>query len=275
MLNDYLKEMTSIIFKYAGTVNEFIGDGILILFGAPITRPDDAERAIACAIEMQLAMVKVNTNNRQKGFPELEMGIGINTGKVIAGNVGSDMRMKYTVVGSSVNLAARVESYTVGGQILATDATLAKIPPNTVKLQGDFLVPFKGVSKPVRIHNIIGLNAPYDLSLPQETIVYQDLQHHLTLNFEVLDGKHSYGKIWVGHIISLSEKSAIFISSLELAVHDNLKINLHTPTDETEDAHLYAKVLQCVDNLALKYEIHFTFLPEKVRIYLIQQNISH
>ncbi|MDD4962421.1 MAG: adenylate/guanylate cyclase domain-containing protein [Gallionella sp.] len=275
MLNDYLKEMTNIIFKYAGTVNEFIGDGILILFGAPITRPDDAARAIACAIEMQLAMVNVNASNRQKGFPELEMGIGINTGKVIAGNVGSDMRMKYTVVGSSVNLAARVESYTVGGQILATDSTLANIPPHAVRLHGDFLVPFKGVSKPVRIHNIIGINAPYDVSLPQQTIVYQDLLHHLTFNFEVLDGKHSYGKIWAGHIICLAEKSAIFISSLELAVHDNLKINLHAPTDETEDAHLYAKVLQCVDNLALKYEIHFTFLPEEVRIWLTQQNRSH
>ncbi|MFY9260365.1 MAG: adenylate/guanylate cyclase domain-containing protein [Gallionella sp.] len=275
MLNDYLKEMTNIIFKYAGTVNEFVGDGILILFGAPITRTDDAARAIACAIEMQLAMVKVNANNREKGFPELEMGIGINTGKVIAGNVGSDMRMKYTVVGSSVNLAARVESYTVGGQILATDATLAHIPPHAVNLHGDFLVPFKGVSKPVKIYNIIGINAPYDLSLPQKTIVYQDLPHHLTLNFEVLDGKHSYGKIWVGHITSLAEKSAIFVSSLELSVHDNLKINISIPSVETEDAHLYAKVLKCEDMQAWKYQIYFTFVPEKIRIWLAELSVAH
>lgn len=274
MLNDYFKEMTNIIFKYAGTVNEFIGDGILILFGAPITRPDDAARAVACAIEMQLAMVKVNANNREKGFPELEMGIGINTGNVIAGNVGSDMRMKYSVVGSSVNLAARVESYTVGGQILATDATLAHIQPHAVNLHGDFLVPFKGVSKPVKIHNIIGINAPYNLLLPQKTIVYQDLPHHLTLNFEVLDGKHSYGKIWSGQIISLSEKSAIFVSPLELAVHDNLKMDIKIPSDQTEDAHLYGKVLQCVNSLSLQYEIHFTFLPEKARLWLTQQTTS-
>lgn len=103
--------MTDVINQYKGTINEFMGDGIFVVFGAPISRKDDSQRAFACAIAMQLAMEQMN-------FPILEMGIGINTGEAVAGNVGSQKRAQYTVVGSHVNLAARIESYTVGRQIL-------------------------------------------------------------------------------------------------------------------------------------------------------------
>ncbi len=267
MLNDYLKEMTHIIFKYAGTVNEFTGDGILILFGAPISRADDAERAIACAIEMQLAMEKVNVNNRRKGFPDLEMGIGINTGKVIAGNVGSDMRVKYAVVGSNVNLAARVESYTVGGQILATESTLKHAQPSTVHVNGEFLVPFKGVKKPVMIYNVTGIAGIYHLDLPQATAQYHLLPTPLNIHFEILDGKHSYGNIWQGCIVSLAEKSAVLIAQHPLSVHDNLKVIVDIAAAEMEDTHLYAKIVQCQDQACSHYEIYFTFVPEKIRLY--------
>lgn len=275
MLNDYLREMTQIIFKYAGTVNEFTGDGILILFGAPISRADDAERAVACAIEMQQAMAQVNANNRLKGFPDLEMGIGINTGKVIAGNVGSDMRVKYAVVGSNVNLAARVESYTVGGQILATESTLKHIGDGVVQVDGEFAVPFKGAKAPVMIYNITGIQGTYTLALPQATACYQDLIDAVPVSFEVLDGKHSNGKVWAGHLVSLAEKSAVLVSSQELVVHDNLKMSLTAVCDEEEDDNLYAKVLKCTSSACTRYEIHFTFVPEKIRNELNARRMRH
>ena len=89
MINIYLETMTEIIQKYQGTIDEFIGDGILVIFGAPILRPDDPQRAVACAVEMQLAMTSVNERNRQAGYPEVALGIGINTGEVVMGNIGS------------------------------------------------------------------------------------------------------------------------------------------------------------------------------------------
>jgi adenylate cyclase len=116
--------MTEIIQKYQGTIDEFIGDGILVIFGAPILRPDDPQRAVACAVEMQLAMTSVNERNRQAGYPEVALGIGINTGEVVMGNIGSQKRIKYAVVGRAVNLTARIESYTVGGQIFISESTL-------------------------------------------------------------------------------------------------------------------------------------------------------
>ena len=117
MINIYLETMTEIIQKYQGTIDEFIGDGILAIFGAPILRPDDPRRAVACAVEMQLAMTAVNERNRHSGYPEVALGIGLNTGEVVMGNIGSKKRIKYAVVGRAVNLTARIESYTVGGQI--------------------------------------------------------------------------------------------------------------------------------------------------------------
>src|SRR5205823_2635207 len=100
MLNRYLATMTEVIVRHHGTIDEFIGDAILAIFGAPFAARDDAERAAACAIEMQLAMDSVNLWNSRNGYPRLEMGIGIHTGPVVVGNIGSEKRSKYGVVGS-------------------------------------------------------------------------------------------------------------------------------------------------------------------------------
>ena len=104
MLNNYLGAMIQIIEEYRGTIDEFIGDAIFVLFGAPIRKEDDAQRAVACAVAMQLAMAEVNKHNLENGLPELEMGIGIHTGQVVVGNIGSAKRMKYGVIGGHVNL---------------------------------------------------------------------------------------------------------------------------------------------------------------------------
>ena len=117
MLNRYFERMIDIIARYRGTVDELQGDGMLTFFGAPLAAPDDAERAVACALEMQLALLQFNAEQRQLDLPELAMGIGINTGEVIVGNIGSLKRSKYGAVGSAINTAYRIESHTVGGQI--------------------------------------------------------------------------------------------------------------------------------------------------------------
>src|SRR5262249_42312880 len=122
-LNGYLQTMVDLILKYRGTINEIMGDGILVIFGAPTVAPDDAERAVACAVAMQVAMEGVNARSRERGLPEVEMGIGVHTGEVIVGNIGSARRMKYAAVGTNVNLTGRIESYTTGGQILISDST--------------------------------------------------------------------------------------------------------------------------------------------------------
>jgi adenylate cyclase len=156
LLNNYLGVMSGIVMAHNGTVDEFIGDAILAIFGAPVTRSDDALRAVRCALQMQNAVADINRRNREQGLPEISIGIGLNTGEVVAGNIGSERRSKYAVVGHTVNLTARIESYTSGGEILAAQSTLDAI--DGAALTGRcFSAQPKGMESEVTIHAITGL----------------------------------------------------------------------------------------------------------------------
>lgn len=153
ILNRYLGRMVDILMTHRGTVDEFQGDGILAFFGAPIAADDDQERAVACAIEMQTALVEINEEQRRRGLPELRMGISINTGDVIVGNIGSEKRSKYGAVGSTINEAYRIESYTVGGQILISPSVQERIA-GLVQIQSTQEVQFKGLQEPVTLYSV-------------------------------------------------------------------------------------------------------------------------
>lgn len=163
-LNTYYGKMVDIILKHKGTIDAFIGDAILVLFGAPCSAEDDALRAVACAVEMQLAMKAVNEENQKNGLPELSMGIGINTGPAIVGNIGSSKRMKYSAIGAPVNLASRIQNFTLGGQILISETTL-KVVKEAVHINGHLRVKMKGIKLPVTIYDIGGIKEPYNLLL--------------------------------------------------------------------------------------------------------------
>jgi class 3 adenylate cyclase len=159
-LNIYLGTMANVVMKYGGSVDNFIGDAIMAVFGAPITKPDDTARAIACAVEMQNSMDAVNTEIEGRGLSKLIMGIGVSTGEVIAGNIGSEARIKYSVIGSTVNLAARIEGITSGGQIFAAAATFEEIR-DIASIAGHLNVKLKGLNQPVPIYEITGIGGDY------------------------------------------------------------------------------------------------------------------
>lgn len=155
LLNLYLGTMSEVVLRHGGTVDEFIGDAILALFGAPMAAEDDAARALACAVDMQIAMGDVNARARALGLPEMEMGVGIHTGEVVVGNIGSDQRAKYGVVGAPINLASRIQGFTLGGQILASEATVRAAGAGVV-LGARFSVQPKGVRDLVSIVEVLG-----------------------------------------------------------------------------------------------------------------------
>ncbi len=119
--------MTEIILDYRGTIDEFLGDAVLAVFGAPRSDKDDTERAVQCAIAMQRAMAEINTQNIADGLPELQMAIALNTGTVVAGNIGSERRAKYGFVGHAMNVTSRIEDKAQPGSILISESTLAKL----------------------------------------------------------------------------------------------------------------------------------------------------
>ena len=159
ILNTYLEEMIEIIHKHEGYINEILGDGILVIFGAPKDIGNAALKAVECAREMQRGLKQVNRKLSIKGYPNLEMGIGINSGNLIVGNIGSRKRMKYGVVGENINIAARIESLTIPKQILISQALYEKIEQD-IQAIGGIRTKIKGFAKPIMI---------YDVSDPEES----------------------------------------------------------------------------------------------------------
>jgi len=263
ILNFYLEAMTDIIDRYKGTINDFMGDGILVMFGAPISREDDTERAIACAIAMQLAMPQVNAKNQQMNLPTLEMGIGINTGEVIAGNIGSQKRAEYTVIGSHVNLAARVESYTVGGQVLISENTFADACID-LRIDGELEVEPKGLKQPINLYEVGGIGGKYNLNLPKVEEDIVSLTDALPIEYIILQDKNAGGKLLSGMLVGLSEHSAQLQSYHALERLSNIKLRLLTDTaffDEEPD--IYAKVVKKLAIDQDKFLIRFTALTPK------------
>jgi adenylate cyclase len=153
LINRYLGAMTDIIMAHHGTIDEFIGDAILAVFGAPQHRDDDADRAVQCALAMQAAMADINALNRDEGLPEIHTGIALNTGDVIAGNIGSERRSKYGFVGHPMNVTSRIEDITAGGEIMVSDSTLHSLSGN-YQLGDSQQVKVKGIEQSIVVHRI-------------------------------------------------------------------------------------------------------------------------
>ncbi|MDZ8082248.1 MAG: adenylate/guanylate cyclase domain-containing protein [Nostoc sp. DcaGUA01] len=268
IINLYLGYMADVITQYQGTIDEFMGDGILVLFGAPITREDDPTRAIACAVAMQLAMEPVNKKIQQMGLPKLEMGIGINTAEVVVGNIGSEKRTKYGIIGNQVNLTYRIESYTVGGQIFVSESTI-KEAGSIVKVIRQKEVQAKGVKEPIKIYEVGGIAGEYNLYLAEdEEEAFLELLEAIPLKYAVLDGKDVNSNVIEGKLVKLSAKEAQVcydskINSLVLQPFTNLKLNLFIEGNAEMSEDIYAKVL---DKTAEpnNFYIRFTNLPLEV-----------
>ncbi|GIX48208.1 MAG: hypothetical protein KatS3mg131_2419 [Candidatus Tectimicrobiota bacterium] len=224
-LNRYLEAMVTVILNYQGTIIEILGDGLLVLFGAPIQRPDDAQRAVACAIAMQLQMQRLNADSRVAGLPEVGMGIGIHTGEVIVGNIGSQQRTKYGVVGSAVNLAGRIESYTTDDQILISNATFSETAGLLTVVQQMSVEP-KGVPEPITLYEVRGIGGPYRLFLPDDPEVLHPLAEAIAVRYTVLEEKFAGRTVFAGQLTRLSRRAAELQTEHAVALLSNLKLQL-------------------------------------------------
>jgi class 3 adenylate cyclase len=157
LLNDFLDTMTQAVFEYHGTVDKFLGDGLLAFFGDPVKLDNPAQSAVDAAIRMQRSMSDVNARWAKAGIEELAKGIririGINTGLVVVGNVGSSRRLEYTVVGSAVNVASRLQSLAPSGGIIFTARTKGLLK-EAVPCEGPDYVRVKGIDKDIEVYRM-------------------------------------------------------------------------------------------------------------------------
>jgi adenylate cyclase len=168
-LNEYFEAMCDVIFKYGGYVDKFIGDCIMAIFSAPNPTEDDAVKAVHAALEQQEIIEQLAQRWREAGKPPLAVGMGINTGQVVMGNLGSQKRMNYTVIGDAVNTAARLYNVAKGGQIIISESTweetkeffeFRELEPVTVK----------GKAQPLRTFEVLGRKGEVPPELTQELL---------------------------------------------------------------------------------------------------------
>lgn len=242
ILNRHLGTMVDVILRHHGTIDEFIGDAIFVIFGAPTQREDDAQRAVACAVEMQLAMASVNAHNRRDGLPEVEMGIGIHTGEVVVGNIGSDKRAKYGVVGRHVNLTSRIESCTVGSQILVSEATRREVG-SLLTIGAQMQITAKGLMTPITLYDVHGIGGAYQLSLPVTEESLLPLPIALPLRYRVVEGKQLDAPALAGYLVKVSHKGGEIRSAHSIAPLSDIHIHLPDGHGQAVPGRLYGKVL--------------------------------
>jgi adenylate cyclase len=243
LLNRYLTRMSEVVFRHQGRIDKFMGDSIMVLFGAPVARADDVMRAVTCAVDMQIAMVELNRAHKNIGMPELFMGIGINTGNVMAGFVGSHLYSEYTVIGDEVNLASRIEAVSLRGQVLISERTY-ELCGDVLRVGEPMEVYVKGKAQPATLREVqaipsLGKEVPrqemrrsprVEVKIP---FVYQPIENDLVISEQrqamVLDISY------FGILADIPHNPPL---------HSELKLDLDLPLIECIADNLYAKVVK-------------------------------
>lgn len=265
-LNRYLARMTEIIVRWGGAVDKFMGDAIMVLFGAPEQLDEDIVSAIACAIEMQIAMDGINEENRRHGMAPWFMGIGINTGEVVAGQLGSTLHSEYTVIGEQVNLASRIEAHSLRGQILLSEATWRQAQ-GFIETGDVNEVSVKGKRGSVRMYELLSTRLPRPLAAPKREIRNSPrVEVDMPLVFQRLDGKSVQPTRLQGRITDISYGGMFVRSTAVLQPFQDICFSLSLSLMGRELTEIYAKVLRVVPpdaSGAYGYPVEFTSIEAK------------
>ena len=246
MLNRCFVKMTEIIFEHDGAIDKFMGDAIMVIFSRNRTAPgEDARDALGCAVSMQIAMQELNAT-REPGLPELYMGIGINTGSVMAGVVGSEHYSAYTVIGEEVNLASRIEAFSLRGQILVSEATheycrdfVSAGPPVEVYV--------KGKADRVRIREVLGIPSKGQAVPRREMRRSPRVQVKLPFTYQLLRGKAVMPEQRNGVIQDIGYYGVRVAVDQPIALHCELKLAFDLPLVGYKAAEIYARVVKVSD----------------------------
>ncbi|CAN7258658.1 MAG: PilZ domain-containing protein [Acidovorax sp.] len=241
-LNRCLARLSEVVFKYQGSIDKFMGDSIMVLFGAPVAREDDVDRALLCAVEMQMAMRELNLEHLRERLPEVFLGIGVNTGTVMAGRFGSDVYSEYTVIGEAVNLASRIEALSLRGQVLISDTTYQRCW-GLVSASAPMQVYVKGRTQPVSLRELIAIPSQ-KLKVPRQEF---RRSHRVDARLPCLC-QRMQDKIVVPHIVHGAIRDigyhGLLVELIEpLEPHSEIKLEFELPLVDYRVADVYARVI--------------------------------
>ena len=243
MLNRCLCSMNNVVSRHHGVVDKFMGDSIMVLFGVPEERPDDVKRALACAIDMQLEMLKLNKQNQQDGIAELFIGVGINTGSVMAGKFGSHFYSEYTVIGDEVNLASRIESFSLGGQILIGENTYDRCR-DFVIVSDAMEVYVKGKAQSVKLRELLAIPSLNIRVKRNEARRSHRIAVNLACSLRLVKNKIVMPKIINALIRDIGYHGMLIETDAKLNKLDDIKLEFDIPLVDFKVSEVYAKVIQ-------------------------------
>lgn len=235
--------MTEIIVRHYGTIDKFMGDAIMVVFHGENPSPrDHVQRALLCAVEMQIAMVELRKQHRQDAMPEVFLGIGISTGTVMAGLIGSDAYRAYTVIGEEVNLAARIEAFSLRGQVLMSEATYAHCA-DFVQTGEPMEVYVKGKSERLRIREALAIPELGKFVPRQEVRKSPRVAVDLTVQYQTMVGKVVDSRRLMGRMSDLGYHGARVELVAALPLYAELKLEFDLPRLDVRAAEIYARIV--------------------------------
>ncbi len=261
LLNAHFDAMVDIITAYGGFVVDFLGDSVFAVFGAPVTESDHARRAVSCALEMQLACYRLNQENHLIDRLPLEIGIGLNTGVCVVGNMGSMRRIKYGVVGHAVNLAARLEAFSVGGQVLISERTYEALK-DVVVAGGPFEAHGKGLEAPLNIWEVQGIQGRPELMLPPTVAELAWLPKPLDVTLRLIIGKRIDPAGHAARMLRVSPSGAEIETDVSLSPFADVHLEFRLPQGEA--VYLNGKVIRAKEEQGRFYLVKFSGVEPNV-----------
>ena len=243
LLNVFFGTMVDIIDSRGGQVNKFMGDSLIAFFDSGEDARGSVLQVLECAIAMQLAMDDVNLKSHELGMDDVYMGIGIDTGEVVASVFGSDIFREFTIIGNPVNIASRIEGYTLRGQILLSENTRNYVS-DAIETGVNNEVNAKGMKDPLRFYELQAVNEPTRVELPKrDNRREQRINIKIPVCYQLLDGKNILPDVFDGEVVDISHGGMLLNISDSIEQFSDIKISMLLTPFSKSPINLYAKAI--------------------------------
>lgn len=265
VLNRCLVTMTKVVFAHEGTIDKFMGDSLMVRFSEAASGKDPAQRAVACAVNLQIAMDELNANHRDGALPELYLGIGINSGLVMLGTLGSELYEAHTVIGEEVNVAARIEAFSLRGQVLISERTFERC--NGFVTTGEpFSLHVKGKSDPITVRELLEIPSLGKAVQRRDVRKSPRVKVGIPFSYQVIQADVTMPQVHKGVVLVLGYHGLLADTKEPLTPGVEVKIRIDLPLVNHRASDVYGRVKKCnPDHGRYLCGIEFTAITSKTR----------
>lgn len=267
VLNRYFELMSEVTVRHGGVIDKLLGDGMMVLFTSDAKpQGEDARKAVVCAVEMQRAMTKFNDENERLGLPAVFMGVGINTGPVVMGAMGSRYHREFTAIGEHVNLAARVEAHSLRGQVLISEYT-RDLCGGMIEVGEPRKVFIKGKREPVLLYELTAIHSPTFLEVPRRELRRSlRIETNISCEFFRIDGQLIDPVPILGQVVDLSAEGVAIETHANMPLFASIKLPLALSLLDSKMTPVYARLVSCEELASgFRYGAEFTAMDEEAR----------